>query len=831
MIETYKAGFPVPEGLSLSVDFFEGWLTQVKESHAFKDAMSDTTIENCNTVKELAENLTFTSEQKDLFDKAMNKLKGKTFAVRSSSPEEDLEGTSFAGMYETYLGTKRDQLTQTIAKAFASCFDFRVMEYKKQNGMDLEGTSIAVVIQRQIASDVSGVGFSLNPLNNCYDEVVINASFGLGEAIVSGLVTPDTYVYDFADKVVLEKKINSKEIGIWLKEDGGIEEKENDNKDAQALSDEQIESLAVLIKKCEDYYGKPMDTEWAFEKGELYLLQSRPITTHIPFFEELLTKPGEKKKFYMDLMVMTQGFDEPMSVLGLEIWADMLEEVKAGTFSCNIGGTAPTLHGRQYMSFTDFQKLMGRKSVNKFLYTYDGNIKKIFEDIDLDPHLPDQKPIGSKGFVGKMLKAVINMLPGVIKGIFSGHESVVKDYNVVADEVLKQAKALSKDDDFSYNAKQVSDLLSKTISTISVMFSGMIAQRNIKKMFKGEEIEKEIIALSMDLDGNPTSAMGHLLFKMACYDEFQSIESRQAFIDLCHKRAFTAEFLKDYDEYMDKYAVRGMKEIDVASMRVYEDLGMLYDKLVDININDNQIENVKEKRQEAYDKLLNAARAKGKEKKFIKLANKYQETFGYREHPKYIIVYILAMLHNICLEMADEWVKQGRLENPYQVFDLHIDEITKAQKDPDFDMMTAREKNLVGYRKVEHVTNWPLVIDSRGKIYKPKLEIKDGDIVGDPIAPGKIIGKAKVLRSPYEKPLEQGEILIARNTEPSWTPIFINAAGVIMEIGGPLQHGGIIAREYGIPCVSGLIGIMDLIKDGDLLEVDGYNGVVKILES
>lgn len=109
-----------------------------------------------------------------------------------------------------------------------------------------------------------------------------------------------------------------------------------------------------------------MDTEWAFEKGELYLLQSRPITTHIPFFEELLTKPGEKKKFYMDLMVMTQGFDEPMSVLGLEIWADMLEEVKAGTFSCNIGGTAPTLHGRQYMSFTDFQKLMGRKSVNKF---------------------------------------------------------------------------------------------------------------------------------------------------------------------------------------------------------------------------------------------------------------------------------------------------------------------------------------------------------------------------------------------------------------------------------------------------------------------------------
>ncbi len=390
---------------------------------------------------------------------------------------------------------------------------------------------------------------------------------------------------------------------------------------------------------------------------------------------------------------------------------------------------------------------------------------------------------------------------------------------------------LNKDDDFKENASQVSKLILETMGTISVMLSGMVAQASIKKMFKDEDVEKEIVALSMELEGNPTSAMGHLLFKMACYDEFQRIESREAFVNKCQTRSFSSAFLSDYDEFMNKYAVRGMREIDVASKRVYEDLGMLYDKLVDINIKDNQITTVKEKRQIAYDKLLNTARKIGKEKKFIKAAKKYQGTFGYREHPKYIIVYIMAMLHNMCLEMAKKWVREGRLEDAYQVFDLHVEEISKAQKDSSFDMMAAREKNLEGYRKVEHVTNWPLVIDSRGKIHKPQLEVKDGDIVGDPIAPGKVVGRAKVLRSPYEKPLEQGEILIARNTEPSWTPIFINAAGVIMEIGGPLQHGGIIAREYGIPCVSGLIGIMDIVKDGDLLEIDGDNGVVKILES
>ena len=107
--------------------------------------------------------------------------------------------------------------------------------------------------------------------------------------------------------------------------------------------------------------------------------------------------------------------------------------------------------------------------------------------------------------------------------------------------------------------------------------------------------------------------------------------------------------------------------------------------------------------------------------------------------------------------------------------------------------------------------------------------MKDGALTGQPIAPGTVRGRAKVLNRPYEKPLNPGEILVTKATEPSWTPIFINAAGVVMEVGGPLQHGAIISREYGIPCVSGLLGIKELVKDGDVLEVDGTNGVVSII--
>lgn len=831
LIETTKVGFPVPEGFALSVEFFQPWLVEIKSSKEWENMLGDTSKENCHIVLEKASNMTFNEDQRVAFEIELKDLNGDLFAVRSSSPEEDLENTSFAGMYETFLGVNRKDIERAVSKAFASAFDYRVMTYKKQNELSLEGTSIAVIVQRQIASNVSGVGFSLNSLNNAYDEVLINASFGLGEAIVSGIVTPDTYIVDSIKNKIIEKKIYEKKIRIELKSDGGIEEIENDKPLEQALSEEQIMELSNLIKKCESYYDFPIDSEWAYEDDNLYLLQARPITRYLPLFPELLTKPEEKKKIYIDIMYMTQGFDQPMSVLGLEIWAKMLDRIKGGMMTPQVGGTTPAIHGKQYISVTDIQKLMGKKGVDKFLDSYDGNIKRIFEDIgDLEHLVPDKKPEGTEGSKKKMASMIFTMLPSIFKSLFFDHRSVIEDYKRLANRLLENAKNLKKEDDFDKNIEIALESLTTIMGSASAMMAGMISQNAIKKMFAGDNVEKEIVALAMDLEGNPTSEMGHLLFKLASYGEFKNISSREDFIEMAENRSFSKEFLKDYDEFMDKFSGRGFMEIDVATKRIDEDLSMFYDKLIQIDTEENQITKVKEKRKLAYDKLLKIAKAKGKEKKFLKNLEKYQETFGYREHPKYIIVLIFAELHKICLELADDWVDRGRLDDPYHIFDLHIEEIARAQKDRSLDLRKLRDRNLAPYKKLAHIKNWPLVIDSRGKIYKPKMDIVDGDIKGDPIAPGKVRGRAKVLNSPYEKTVESGEILVARATEPSWTPIFTNAAGVIMEIGGPLQHGGIIAREYGIPCVSGLIGIMDIIEDGDLVEVDGDNGIVRIID-
>lgn len=187
-------------------------------------------------------------------------------------------------------------------------------------------------------------------------------------------------------------------------------------------------------------------------------------------------------------------------------------------------------------------------------------------------------------------------------------------------------------------------------------------------------------------------------------------------------------------------------------------------------------------------------------------------------------------INELALDIGERLFKENRLERAEQIFDLHLDEITLAQKDENINLLSSIAANLEPYKKVKHVKKWPLNIDSRGKIFYPVYKRNGGELIGQAISAGVVRGKAKILLSPYEKPLNPGEILITHATEPAWTPIFINASGVVLEVGGLLQHGAIIAREYGIPCVSGLREMTSIVKDGDLLEVDGTNGIVKIIE-
>ena len=835
LIAATKAGFRVPDGFVLSVSFFRPWIEAVESSAvwaAFLGSAESELRQRCEAVKASCERLRLGPAQKEALSEAMSGLHvDGLFAVRSSSPEEDLEGSSFAGEYETTLGVTRTGLEDAIRHSFASVFDERVVRYKRQRGMTVDRPRIAVVVQEQLASEVSGVAFSLNPLNNCYDEAVINANFGLGETVVAGAVTPDTYVVEKQRRTILEKRIADKSRAMWLRPNGGTRERPNDRAGAPALSDEQALEVTDLATRAERHYGRPMDIEWAIESQRLYLLQSRPITTHLPLPEQMVTPPGEEKHLYLDIIVLTQGFSDSLSVLGLQYWGQMLEAVKPESMiDRGADGTVLNVDGRQYIHLSNMMKgLGGTRIMPRLLSTYDTPTRKIIGAIDLKDYLPKEKTQAVKGMVwGAIKRAARILLPLGYRGLQSPQKAQ-QAYERQAAAAVAECRRLSADGrPFDELAREFLARFQGLMSAvIGVMLPPMFARWRLGRLFKEDDARDLLVALEMDLVGNPTSEMGHQLFELASFPEIQSTGDGEEFARRIESRAYSPELMGAYDAYLDKFGCRGIKEIDVATSRCYEDLPGFFEQLRSINVGNDRIETAHERRREAHDALLAIAARKGKKEQFERLARSHSMA-GFREAPKYFFIITVDLLRRRALELGSQFVEEGRLEHAAQVFDLRIEELARAEREPDLDVRALVARNLEPRKKLGRVTSWPRVIDSRGKIFRaPPDEAEDG-LVGDAIAPGVVRGRAKVLRAPYEKPLLKGEILVTRASDPGWTPIFINAAGVVLEIGGALQHGAVIAREYGLPCVSGLDGVTETIRDGQMIEVDGSAGVVRL---
>jgi phosphohistidine swiveling domain-containing protein len=831
LIETTRAGFNVPEGFVLTVDFFQPWTDEIKSGDLWRAFLHAPGSETCASLQEWVRQLRFTPEQRAHLESQLARLpKDAVFAVRSSSPEEDLAQTSFAGQYETVLGVQLPELEENIAEAFSSMLGFRVVEYKRRNNLPVDNPRIAIIVQKQIKSDVSGIAFSLNPNNNAFDEAMINASFGLGEAIVSGRVTPDTYVVDKVKRAILEKKIVRKSTGVWLKEDGGTVEKPNPTPEAPALTDAQILEVAALAAECERPYGKPMDTEWAMEGGKLYLLQARPITTYNPLFPEMLTRPGERKNFYMDMNIMMQGFFDPVSELGLDIWSRMLPAATGGIFPKGFDGVFFDVGGREYVHMSNLAN--GMKDDFRSFASYDLEIREVFKSLDFDhEYKAPVKTEKMKKILWAALPMIFRMIPILIGGMIHPDEATRECEQSLAAAFRFYKQGLLGEGTFDEMIERgLAEYAKLIFRMMGVLIPRQMAKRNLEKLFRDQGVDEAVGLLSAASPTNPTAQMGRKMFELASFAELQDTATEAEFVDRLTGGGYSKAFMDAYTDYMERFGARGFKEIDVAVPRATENPGAFFRQLKALNIEQNNESALKERKQAAYRRLLELAKLRGKEKQFVGNAQRYMMQLGFRESGKYIFVVMIGQLRKRALALGRQFVSQGRLDSPEQIFDLTVHQVSEAETDPGLDLQSLRERNLAPRRAVAHIKDWPKIVDSRGKIFRYVRPSERGDLAGEAISPGVVRGKAKVLASPYEKPLEEGEILVTRATEPAWTPVFMNAAGVVLEVGGPLQHGAIIAREYNLPCVSGINGVTNLIKDGDLLEVDGTSGLVKIIK-
>ncbi len=307
LIRMTQAGLPVPPGAVLTTSFFAPWFDDIKARSPWR-ALAHTSVEEwptlCEELQRLCSAILLASQQRHVLEQCRQALAKapdpQSFAVRSSSPEEDMASTSFAGGYDTRLGVGLADLEGALRGCFASSFGERVLVYKRARGFDVLSPRLAVVIQQQISSDVAGVGFSLNPLTNDYDEAVIDACWGLGEPIVSGRVSPDHFIVDKVSRRVIERRLGTKRTSSWLDPAGGTLERVDHRASEFSLNDAQLAEITDLVCRIESLYRQPTDIEWAWADGRFHVLQARPITTYVPLPPELVTRPGERRRLYLD---------------------------------------------------------------------------------------------------------------------------------------------------------------------------------------------------------------------------------------------------------------------------------------------------------------------------------------------------------------------------------------------------------------------------------------------------------------------------------------------------------------------------------------------------
>ncbi|MBW1816784.1 MAG: hypothetical protein JRJ60_06440 [Deltaproteobacteria bacterium] len=853
LIRMSREGFSVPPGFVLTVDFFTPWVASITATEQWRDfvnAPPEEMADRAAVLPSLAENLVFDDDQAQRVTSAMERLNAfELFAVRSSSPEEDLAGASFAGGYETVLGAVRRTMEQSVCQAFTSCLSPRVFVYKRQQGFEVNQARIAVVVQAQIASEVAGVGFSVEPMSNDYDRAVFNSNWGLGETVVSGLASPDQYVVDKVSGEVMETVIGKKETSIWLLPDGGTEERPDPRHDKPTLDEGRLTVMTRELKRIEELYGRPMDIEWAWQDDMFYLLQARPITTFLPLPDEMITPPGHPRRLYLDATLTVQGIQEPLSVMG----QDFLR-ILFGELSLEVLGHEKLIDpdeglilmsgNRFYVVLSHLFHVVSPEKFSNAIGNMDSLVCEIMLEMDPENYISHPTP-DYLHHVGPKIVAHVPYLPlrGLEAALVPEHSAAV--YHSRVEKTLGKIEAdegapREVSEYAHWLAAQFVHLLVHIL--VAPMAAAMLARSRISRIFASRAQEdpqtaQDLIHIDQALPHNVTIEMGLELYSIAEALEGLDISDVEELGRRLEVADLPPEVMSAWRAYLDRFGFRGPRELDIAAPRYWDQSQLLVKQIHSLLSLEKGGDNPRtihersaERRREAHERLKDAAHAMnavtGRE---YNLLYRLVEHFGgYRENHKYYLVKIISFLRRRVLQEAEQLKAAGRLDRTEQVFDLTFDDLARVLDDPGLDVHELIARNTSFLKKLGHVIDFPHMVDSRGRILRPKRpDPKEGELSGQAISPGTAQGRVKVLHAPDEKPLLPGDILVARATDPGWTPLFVNAAAIILEVGGMLQHGSLVAREYGKPCVAGVQDATTLLKDDELVEVDGSAGIIR----
>jgi phosphoenolpyruvate synthase/pyruvate phosphate dikinase len=758
------------------------------------------------------------------------------YAVRSSATAEDLPHASFAGQQDTYLNIiGLEAILQHISKCWASLFTDRAVIYRIQNGFDHRHVYLSVIVQKMVFPQASGILFTADPITSNRKLLSIDASFGLGEALVSGLVSADCYKVQ--DGKIVDKRIATKKIAIYGRKEGGTETQQIDpaQQQSQTLTEQQILQLARIGRQIEAYFGRPQDIEWCLVDDAFYIVQSRPITTLFP-----IPEANDQEKHVYVSVGHQQMMTDPMKPLGLSFY--MLTTPapmrKAG--------------GRLFVDVTHM--LASPVSRETFINTM-GKSDPLTKDAFLTliereyiKSLPDdrQKPSpdnSSKGKSSAGFQTQIDNDPAIVSDL-------IKNSQISIEQLKQNIQTKSGAALFDFileDLQELKKILFDPQST-NVFMSAMNASSWInEKMYEWLGEKNAADTLSQSVPNNITSEMGLALLDVAdvirpypeVIDYLQHVKEDN-FLDELIEFDGGKETQDAIYAYLGKYGMRCAGEIDISRTRWSEKpitlVPMILSNIKNFepNAGNRKFEQGRqealEKEQEILDRLKQLPDGEQKAEETKRVISLIRNFIGYREYPKYGMINRYFIYKQALLKEAEQLVQASVIHEKEDIYDLTFDELHEVVRTNklDYQIISKRKDD---YHFFEKLTP-PRVITSDGEIIAGKYDrenIPAEAIVGLPVSTGVIEGRARVILNMEDAVLEDGDILVTAFTDPGWTSLFVSIKGLVTEVGGLMTHGAVIAREYGLPAVVGVENATKIIKDGQRIRVNGTDGYIEIL--
>src|SRR5690349_3974889 len=832
-------GIHVPDGFCITTEAYKeivGNSTELKLLLDYLDTLKrDDSKEIARTsakIREVIETITIPNSVEDDIYRQLERLGEEgAYAVRSSATAEDLPTASFAGQHDTYLNIiGKAAILKHVSKCWASLFTERALLYRLQNGFDHRSVSLAVVIQKMIFPNVAGIMFTADPVTSNRKILSIDASFGLGEALVAGIVNADNY--EVCEARIISTNISEKKLAVFASKEGGTQKREivPNRQNLRTLSDDEILELERLGRKIEAHFESPQDIEWCLSNRAFYILQSRPITTLFPIPEA----NDQENHVYLSVGHQ-QMMTDAMKPLGISLF-----QLTAIRPMFEAGGRLFVDVAEQLASPTSKKNLLNLMGGHEPLIK--DALTTIVERVNFIKELPDDEASGSvKRSVPVPVKTDID--PSIVVGLIKKTEASVAQ--------LKQniqTKSGAEVIDFILDdIPELKQILFDPQST-AVIMSGMGASSWLNEKMNEWLGEKNAAdTLSLSVPNNITSEMGLALLDVADvirpYPEviaYLANGEDKDFLDRMVQFEGGREARDAIDVFLDKYGMRCAGEIDITKPRWREKPATLIPiilgniKKFEPNAGLRKFEQGRQqalhKEQELLERLRQQPDGEQRAAETKRTIDLMRALIGYREYPKYGKVNRYFVYKQALLIEAERLVKDGVIHEKEDIYYLTFAELRDVVHTNNVD------QQLISKRKEEHrlfeKLTPPRVMTSDGEIvtgaYKHEA-LPAGAIAGLAVSRGVVEGRARVILNMEDADLEEGDILVTAFTDPSWTPLFTSIKGLVTEVGGLMTHGAVVAREYGLPAVVGVENATRLIKDGQRIRVNGTSGYVEIL--